>query len=71
MKQHLNEPSVSLLKTAYERLGLQPYEVEIIISLAVTIAKLDQSTEIRTEHVAEAIQYRSVRPEDIIHNSKK
>jgi hypothetical protein len=61
VNRRLNEPSKTLLKTAYDKLWLMPYEVDVIVNVAQTIAAMDRSTEIRTEHVAEAIQYRCVR----------
>jgi hypothetical protein len=50
----------SLLKTAYERLAFQPYEVEIILKVSKVIAAMDDKKVIGVEHVAEAIQYRSL-----------
>jgi hypothetical protein len=56
----INTAGMSLLKTAYERLGLGVYEIDIIRDMAQTIARMHYSKEIRTEYVAEAIQYRSI-----------
>lgn len=56
----LCDSSLTLLKNAYVRLALQPYEIEIILSLAEVIASMDGAKKIRVEHVAEAIQYRSI-----------
>lgn len=56
----LNEASQTLLKTAYVRLGLQPYEIEIILNVAKAISQLDDSTNTNPMHIAEAIQYRSI-----------
>lgn len=60
VKTDLTESSNTLLKTAYDRLNLQPYEVEIIIKVAETIAKIDGKEKLEPFHIAEAIQYRSI-----------
>ena len=57
---NLNEASLALLKAAYQRLGLQPYEIEIIINVAKTICWLDRQETVNPAHIAEAIQYRSI-----------
>jgi len=56
----LCDSSQALLKTAYNRLGLMPYEVQIIIEVAQTIAMMDGENKILVQHLAEAIQYRSI-----------
>ena len=49
-----------LLKTAWDRLGLSVGDYNIINHTARAIAKLDHSRKVKTEHIAEAIHYRSI-----------
>lgn len=56
----LPSKGLPLLKTAFERLNLSLKDLDIIESVSTTIARLDLSPEIRIEHLAEAIQYRSI-----------
>lgn len=57
----LDTTCITLLKTAIDRLELGANDILIIHRVAKTIAKLSDSTKIKVEHIAEAIQYRSER----------
>ncbi len=56
----LQPEGLSLLKTAMEKLSLSARAFDRIKKVARTIADLDNSDSIKTEHLAEAIQYRSL-----------
>lgn len=55
-----SEACLSLFRTAYERLNLCATDVQTVFKVAATIAQMAFSEVIRVEHIAEAIQYRSV-----------
>ena len=56
----LDEPSVHILKQAFERLGLSARAYDKLVKLARTIADLDGAGQIGEAHLLEAIRYRNL-----------
>jgi magnesium chelatase family protein len=57
---HIDEKGKLLLKKAMEKLNLSARAYDRIIKVSRTIADLHQSDKILVEHLAQAIQYRSL-----------
>lgn len=56
----ISEDANQLLKKAFDSMGLSARAYDRILKVARTIADLDNSTLIKSDHVAEAVQYRSL-----------
>ena len=62
MRKHcqLNPESEQLMRQAFEAMGLTARSYDRILKVARTIADLEGSPAIEPQHIAEAIQYRTV-----------
>lgn len=64
--EYSSDACMSILKTAYGRLNFGVYDVQTIFKLAATIAQMSFSRFIMIEHIAEAIQYRSIQRDETV-----
>ena len=62
MREHcsISDECSQMLKNAMDKLGLSARAYDRIIKVSRTIADLEESTDIQPQHLAEAIQYRSL-----------
>ncbi len=57
ISKDLDQPSITLLRAAYEHLDNGYGGILNVIARTKAIAKMDKEKEIKTQHIAEAIQY--------------
>ena len=62
MREHcgISAEGTELLKTAMEKLGLSARAYDRILKVSRTIADMEESRNIESNHLAEAINYRSL-----------
>jgi len=62
IKKHcrIDDASCDLLESAIDKLGLSARAFNRILKIARTIADLDDVSDISLDHIAEAVQYRSL-----------
>jgi magnesium chelatase family protein len=62
IKKHckIDEASCDILESAIDKLGLSARAYNRILKIARTIADLDDASDISVDHIAEAVQYRSL-----------
>ena len=56
----LDDAGSALMRAAYDAMGLTARSYDRILRVARTIADLDASEQIQPQHLAEAIQYRTL-----------
>ena len=56
----ITDDAAKLLKASFEQLGLSARAYDKILRVARTIADLDNSEIINSDHILEAVQYRSL-----------
>jgi len=62
IKKHckINEASCNILESAIDKLGLSARAYNRILKIARTIADLEGESDIRVDHISEAVQYRNL-----------
>jgi magnesium chelatase family protein len=62
IKKHckIDNASAELLETAIDKFGLSARAYHRILKIARTIADLDDSPDVKVDHISEAVQYRTL-----------